>query len=485
MTSSRRVRLKALLALGVLAIAFASGTFAAWTDSATIGGGTFTSGTLDLQVNNGDSHVTTTLGMTAMVPGSTATEVIVVKNAGTAPLKYSLQGGLTGTDATAYNTAGSLKITVVLNGTRAGSGNSATCTGGTVLVAADLPDCHHDGCHPRCPGAARRGCHGVGLPPGDTGRQRAQHAAGQDRGPDADRRRHLGRELMRATRGVVDRTLTLLAGFGVACVLVTLAGPAFGLHALFFRSGSMQPTIGTGAMALAVQVPVSEVRTGDVVSVTTPQGSRVTHRVVSRTGDALVLKGDANAVPDATPYRTETVDRVVTHVPMLGYVVGWLTGPLGLVLLGVLGLGLLALVVRPELLAGVAVVTIVTVAVLGPGQVRPGWAAPWTDPATVSGSSYTAGVVGAPVVTCTTGLATVRFNWAAVPGATGYRVHYGSGGGTLDVGSAVTSYAITLLGSGTFWVEALRAFPSVAWESVASNKKNYSVATVLLTCSDA
>ena len=88
----------------MLAIAFASGTFAAWTDSATIGGGTFTSGTLDLQVNNGDSHVTTTLGMTAMVPGSTSTEVIVVKNAGTAPLKYSLQGGLTGADAAAYNT---------------------------------------------------------------------------------------------------------------------------------------------------------------------------------------------------------------------------------------------------------------------------------------------------------------------------------------------------------------------------------------------
>ena len=136
MTGSRRVRVKALLALGVLAIVFASGTFAAWTDNATIGGGTFTSGTLDLQVNNGDSHVTTTLGMTAMVPGSTSSEVIVVKNAGTAPLKYSLQGGLTGTDAAAYNTAASLKLTVVLNGTRSGSGITATCTGGTVLVAA-------------------------------------------------------------------------------------------------------------------------------------------------------------------------------------------------------------------------------------------------------------------------------------------------------------------------------------------------------------
>ena len=136
MTASRRVRLRALLAMGVLAVVFASGTFAFWTDNAAISGGSFTSGTLDLQVNNGDSHTTTTLAMTAMVPGSTSAEVVVVKNAGTAPLKYSLQGGLTGADAGAYNTAGSLKLTVVLGGTRSGSGNSATCTGGTVLANA-------------------------------------------------------------------------------------------------------------------------------------------------------------------------------------------------------------------------------------------------------------------------------------------------------------------------------------------------------------
>ena len=291
---------------------------------------------------------------------------------------------------------------------------------------------------------------------------------------------------MRATRAVADRTLTLLAGFGVVCVLVTLAGPAFGVHALFFRSGSMQPTIGTGAMALAVEVPVSEVRTGDVVSVTTPQGSRVTHRVVSRTGEELVLKGDANAVADATPYRARTVDRVVAHVPMVGYVVGWLTGPLGLALLGALGLGLLALVVRPQVLAGVAVLALVTVSVVGPGQVSPGWAAPWTDPVTVSGSSYTAGVVGAPVVSCTTGAASVRFDWPAVSGATGYRLHYGSGGATTeDVVSTVTNRTIVLLGSGTFWVETLRAFPTVTWVSGISNKKAYSVATVLVTCTNA
>ncbi len=314
---------------------------------------------------------------------------------------------------------------------------------------------------------------------------------------------------MRAVRAVADRALTLLAALGLVCLVLALAGPAFGVHALFFRSGSMEPTIGTGAMALSVRVPVAEIRVGDIVSVTTSaSGSRVTHRVVSRRGDELVLKGDANAVPDAAPYRAATADRVVAHVPLLGYAVGWLAGPIGLGLLGVLGLGLLALVVRPELLAaaasvpepvraahrgrrrsllsGAGVVALVTVSVVGPGQVRPGWAAPWTDPVPVSGSSYTAGVVGAPVVSCTVSVGSVRFDWSAVASATGYRVHYGTGGGTsLPVGSGVTTYSVSLFGAGTFWVEALRAFPSATWESASSNKKSYAItAVVLASCTD-
>ena len=318
---------------------------------------------------------------------------------------------------------------------------------------------------------------------------------------------------MRSARAVADRLLTVVAGLGVLCLLAAVAGPLFGAHVLFFRSGSMQPTIDTGSAALAIRVPVAEVAPGDIVSVRTPQGTRVTHRVVSRAGDSLVLKGDANASVDATPYRTATVERVVAHVPAVGYVVGWLTGPAGLTLLGLLGLGLLGLVVRPQLLGGepsgttaddaepsgsrarrrrallpgAGVLALVALSVVGPGQVRPGWAAPWTDPAAISGSTYAATVVGAPTLSCTVSVGSVRFDWTAVGSATGYRLHYGSGGATTEVvSSAVTTRTISLFGSGTFWVETLRAFPSVTWESVASNKKSYSItALVLASCTNA
>lgn len=130
------VRLRALLALGVLAVASVGGTFAFWTDDATVTGGTFTSGTLDLKVDGADSHVSTTLSMSAMAPGNTSAEVLAISNGGNVPLRYSMTGGLSGSDSALYSSSSALLLTIVKDGTRSGTGNSATCTGGTTLLAA-------------------------------------------------------------------------------------------------------------------------------------------------------------------------------------------------------------------------------------------------------------------------------------------------------------------------------------------------------------
>lgn len=132
----RSGRVRALLSLGIALGFGAVGTFAFWTDDVVISGSAFTAGTLDLKVNNSDAYATTSLSMSAMVPGNTSAELLTVKNAGTAALKYTLTGGLAGTDAAAYNTAGALKLTILSGATITGSGNSATCTGGTSVYPA-------------------------------------------------------------------------------------------------------------------------------------------------------------------------------------------------------------------------------------------------------------------------------------------------------------------------------------------------------------
>jgi predicted ribosomally synthesized peptide with SipW-like signal peptide len=130
----RSGRLRAVLALGMVLGLSSVGTAASWTDAAQITGVTFTSGTLDLLVNDANSVTSSTLAMADMIPGATSADTLRVKNAGTVPLTYTISGGLTGTDATTLASAAALKVTILANGTKSGSGNTATCTGGTALA---------------------------------------------------------------------------------------------------------------------------------------------------------------------------------------------------------------------------------------------------------------------------------------------------------------------------------------------------------------
>ena len=127
--------------------------------------------------------------------------------------------------------------------------------------------------------------------------------------------------------------LNVAAVAGLICIIATLASLIFGIKPLVFRSGSMEPAISTGALALAKTVPATELAVGDVISVDNDQGVRITHRVVeleSAGADTVLatLKGDANNVADRLSYTITEADRVFISVGALGYVVAWLSSPL-------------------------------------------------------------------------------------------------------------------------------------------------------------
>ena len=139
----------------------------------------------------------------------------------------------------------------------------------------------------------------------------------------------------RALRGLRETALWSGALLGLLAVGAGLAVTLFHCSFLVFRSGSMSPSIETGALALARQVDAVDLEPGDVVTVRTADGALVTHRVVDTTmrGEeaSLVLQGDANAAPDAEVYTVRSVDRVVADVPYLGYVVAHALTPAGVV----------------------------------------------------------------------------------------------------------------------------------------------------------
>ncbi|MFD7074229.1 signal peptidase I [Nocardioides sp. NPDC059952] len=231
-----------------------------------------------------------------------------------------------------------------------------------------------------------------------------------------------------------DLALTLAAVAGVVCLLTLLAGVAFDVRPLVFRSGSMSPAIPTGSLALAVPVDHREIAVGDVISVPYER-TRVTHRVVSidhtEANSLLMLKGDANETADLRPYQVTAADRVVYSVPHLGAVIAWLSHPPGIFVLAGYAALLLTILMRrranppapktpetpevpeppeppqpaPKPPAGrrgrLAFAVLVLAFLLGTAM-PPTWAA-WTDPVDVTGATLGTTSLVSPTATPSSG----------------------------------------------------------------------------------
>ncbi|WP_199732165.1 S26 family signal peptidase [Cellulomonas triticagri] len=120
--------------------------------------------------------------------------------------------------------------------------------------------------------------------------------------------------------------LTLAALFGAVCLVMVVLVATLDLGVIVFRTGSMSPTIPTGAAALVRSLPADQVEVGDVVTVPSPVGGTlpVTHRVIAVEPQAdgttrLRLRGDANEAEDPFPYDVTEVRRVVASAPGVGF----------------------------------------------------------------------------------------------------------------------------------------------------------------------
>ncbi|RNL79193.1 TasA family protein [Nocardioides marmorisolisilvae] len=128
----RSTRARAALSLGLVLGTAATGTFAFWSDSATVTGTTITTGSIDLQVNNltTNDSAYTQLNLTGMVPGNTVAGVITVKNAGNSPFTYYVDATASNADTKGLGAALVVKVTGA--STVTGSAPSRTCGGATL-----------------------------------------------------------------------------------------------------------------------------------------------------------------------------------------------------------------------------------------------------------------------------------------------------------------------------------------------------------------
>jgi len=327
----------------------------------------------------------------------------------------------------------------------------------------------------------------------------------------------------RALHGLGRVVLAVTAGLGVACLILLLVGAVTGERPLVFRSGSMSPGITAGALGFARTVDATEISVGDIVTVHTAGGTRVTHRVVdlTRHGDeaTLRLKGDANNLPDEALYPVREAPRLSFAVPKAGYGVAWLSHAPGSYVLALYVALMLLLVARrrgpgsgetsgrvgpvveetdrsvveppeqrdihvghrrhrgPRTSIALASALAVGVAlVVGWGSST--WAS-WTDTAAVSGTTLSTGTFlpppAAPVVSCgTLGKKLVTLTWTTVPGATSYDLYYPDGS-TLSGNQTSTTFAFDGVANvvGDFSVRAKNA----SAVSAMSNAKHYDTGT--------
>lgn len=148
--------------------------------------------------------------------------------------------------------------------------------------------------------------------------------------------------------GKRELALNIGAIAGLICIAATALSLFLEIKPLVFQSGSMSPSIQTGALAFARTVPADQLVAGDVVSVTNASGVRITHRVTGLEpvggGEMMMtMRGDANAADDPVPYYVSEADRVLWHMNGLGYAVAWLSNPVAIFLGGMVAGGLLVI----------------------------------------------------------------------------------------------------------------------------------------------
>jgi len=130
--------------------------------------------------------------------------------------------------------------------------------------------------------------------------------------------------------------LALIILLMTAAVLTFLA-PRFGWRVDTVYSGSMEPELKVGGVAITRSAQAEEIRIGDIITFYSPLSEKLTsHRVIAvEEGSSFCFWTDGDANEDADPFilpAQHVVGKVCFHIPYFGYVTHFIKTPLGFLL---------------------------------------------------------------------------------------------------------------------------------------------------------
>jgi signal peptidase len=120
-------------------------------------------------------------------------------------------------------------------------------------------------------------------------------------------------------------SLSWIAVALTAVILVWGSTGLLGFQPTIIASGSMQPALNVGDIAITVPTPPEKIRIGDIIQYwRTGDQAPTIHRVIeiNRIGKTIyiITKGDANKAPDEPIQATASLGKVVFTIPKLGWV---------------------------------------------------------------------------------------------------------------------------------------------------------------------
>lgn len=122
----------------------------------------------------------------------------------------------------------------------------------------------------------------------------------------------------------------------------------FGYKGYTVVSGSMEPEIAVGDFIIVEMDPYEEVKKEDIITFQYNQ-ELVTHRVIDKTAEGLVTKGDANNIQDQSFVIEEFyIGTQKILIPYFGYVITFLQKPIAFALIvALMGVYLIYLYLHP------------------------------------------------------------------------------------------------------------------------------------------
>ena len=122
-------------------------------------------------------------------------------------------------------------------------------------------------------------------------------------------------------------TIFLIA---VSCLAYPFMMGKFSIYPVAVASGSMEPELMVGDMAVISRDAADELHEGDIIQFKSSAGTTM-HRILSITysadGPVYITKGDNNTSPDSDELHPDDIlGKVIFHVPFLGFFTLWKNG---------------------------------------------------------------------------------------------------------------------------------------------------------------